>query len=129
MPPLSTFDDKHAPRIAFVWKLLVADQHSYSTTASTTKTTKGPPLLAAPKAQQKSVIFNQTVSVRTTLHIHNYSDDEVQACWYNRAEFKAIRKDVKFTVSLLKDGLSCTLEKAQTDGFVRKSVLLLVRPF
>ena len=95
MPPLSTFDNNHAP-IAFIWE----PDHSYSTTAYST--TEGP---LSPKAQQKSVTFNQTVSVRKTLHINNYSNDEVFACWYNDDEFKAIRKGVKFAVSLLKDGL------------------------
>jgi hypothetical protein len=94
MPPLSTFDN-HA--IAFDWE----PDHSCCPTTSYS-TTKG---ILSPKAQQKSVTFSQSVSVRKTLHINNYADDEVQACWYDDDECKAIRTDIKFAVSLLNDGL------------------------
>jgi hypothetical protein len=74
--------------------------HSYSTASHSP--TKGP--LSPSKRQQKRVMFDTRVNVRKALHIYDYSDYEVQVCWYDVDENKAIRKDAKFAVSLLKDG-------------------------
>jgi hypothetical protein len=75
--------------------------HSYSTNSYSAE--KRP--LALTKVQEKGVTFAQSVSIRKALHIHNYSDDEVQACWYDVDERKAIRNNVKFAVGLLMDGM------------------------
>ena len=94
MPTLSTFDNH---TIALDWE----PDPSYSTTCCST--TKG--LLSLTKVQHQGVTFNQSVSVRKTLHINNFSDSEVQAFWYDDDELKAMRKDVRVALSMLKDGM------------------------
>lgn len=59
------------------------------------------------KTRQKAdlpVGFNPVVKVIHTLHINDYTEDEIDACWYNEREVKAIRDDAKVSVELLKNG-------------------------
>jgi hypothetical protein len=88
MPPLSTFDNNIS------WE----PEHSYPQTPNTTKA----PLNPKPR---RTIAFSQTVSVRTTLHVSNYTDDEFDACWYNDYEFDMIRKEMRYVLTLLKNGM------------------------
>lgn len=49
----------------------------------------------------KHVSFKPTATVRNCLHINNYTDDEVDACWYNKTEAKVSRDDIRHTVNVL----------------------------
>lgn len=62
--------------------------------------------------KKKCVSFHDFVSVRHTIHIKNYSDDEVNACWYTRHEVKKIRENARHIAKLLETG---TLTKLQND--------------
>jgi hypothetical protein len=50
-----------------------------------------------PKAT-RAISFSPDVRVKKTLHLNNYSNDEIDACWYNEAETKAIREQARRTV-------------------------------
>ena len=56
------------------------------------------------ETMKKSITFNTRVSVRRTLHIANYSDEEVNACWYSSKEYSSIRNTVRETIYMVEDG-------------------------
>jgi hypothetical protein len=91
MPPLSTFDN-NADVIS--WE----PEHSHPPTPNTTKAPFSP-------KPRRTVAFSQTVSARTTLHVNNYTDDEIDACWYDDCEKEMMRKEVRSVVTLLKNGM------------------------
>jgi hypothetical protein len=66
-----------------------------STTTTTTATTK--PVV------KKSVQFYEIVSIRSTTHINDMSDEEVAAAWFSRRDMMSIKRalatDVKFMVA------------------------------
>jgi hypothetical protein len=49
------------------------------------------------------VKFSPEVTFRATIHIDDYSGDEVAACWYNRKELKAIRLEGRTTVIVMEN--------------------------
>ena len=52
----------------------------------------------------KRVSFCPHVCVKRTLHINEFSGDEIQAVWYNERDFDQIRKDIRITVQgMLRD--------------------------
>ena len=53
----------------------------------------------------KSVQFNSTVFVRTTIHVDDYSDEEYERCWYQSNEVAEFKKENAQTVSLVESGL------------------------
>ena len=50
---------------------------------------------------KKSVSFHGSVKVRLTTHINNYTDKEIDACWYSPEDFDAIRADIQTIVNQL----------------------------
>jgi hypothetical protein len=53
---------------------------------------------------QRTVYFKETVSIRKTVHINDYSDAEVEACWYSGNEFYEMKREVRYTVDLIDRG-------------------------
>ena len=53
---------------------------------------------------ERSVSFSSEVLVKRTLHCNNYSDDEIEATWFNDADFQRIRKEIEITVDLMESG-------------------------
>jgi hypothetical protein len=49
----------------------------------------------------KSVTFAETAKVRLTLHINDYSDDEIDACYYSREHFYGFKRDIKRTARMM----------------------------
>jgi hypothetical protein len=52
----------------------------------------------------KSVSFRETIRIRQCIHIENYTDEEIQDCWYNKWELVEIREDVYYTRKLITSG-------------------------
>lgn len=52
----------------------------------------------------KRVDFNGRVKIRKTLHVSDYSDEEMLACWFSHEESKRFRQDALFIAQLAKDG-------------------------
>jgi hypothetical protein len=42
----------------------------------------------------RKVKFHNTVRIRETIHINDYSDDEIRRSWYKKVELKRIREDL-----------------------------------
>ena len=53
---------------------------------------------------KKSITFNSRVSVRRTIHIANYSEAEISACWFSPREYSEMRNHVRETILLVEDG-------------------------
>eukprot|EP00538_Stauroneis_constricta_P005028 CAMPEP_0119571400 /NCGR_PEP_ID=MMETSP1352-20130426/44101_1 /TAXON_ID=265584 /ORGANISM="Stauroneis constricta, Strain CCMP1120" /LENGTH=240 /DNA_ID=CAMNT_0007621079 /DNA_START=397 /DNA_END=1119 /DNA_ORIENTATION=- len=45
-------------------------------------------------ATKKTVTFHECVRVKKTIHINNYTDDEIDACWFSRQDMANIRQDI-----------------------------------
>jgi hypothetical protein len=104
MPPLSTFDN-NADVIS--WE----PEHSYPPSPNTTKA----PLNPKPR---RTVAFSEAVTIRTTLHVNNYTDDEIDACWYDDYENEMMRKEMRSVLILLQN---CMLEQ-DTEQYCRRGL-------
>jgi hypothetical protein len=91
MPPLSSSYDNHARAIHF------ETEHSYSVCAPLTKR-------PYPKAK-KVVTFQQSVKAKKTLHINNYTEEEIQACWFDDDESKQMKEEFRLAANLAMNGL------------------------
>jgi hypothetical protein len=45
--------------------------------------------------------FNPKVAVRQTIHVHDYSDEELSQSWYKSADFRKMKQEYAHTVHLL----------------------------
>jgi hypothetical protein len=112
IPPLSTFDKNNTAVMSFE-----PPEHSYSPSPNEKKTPAKP-------EPRRTVAFSHTVSVRKTMHVDNYSDDEFDACWYNNYEFDMMRKKVRYAAKLLQNGM---LEQDTADKCCPRGVEHLLR--
>jgi hypothetical protein len=48
----------------------------------------------APKAK-RSVSFYPNAKGKLALHINDYTEEEIQACWYNREDFKEFKRAIR----------------------------------
>lgn len=55
--------------------------------------------------KKKTVSFNERVRIRKTIHINEYSDEEVTSVWYTPRESTEMRQEALFVAQLAKDGL------------------------
>lgn len=46
------------------------------------------------------VRFNKSVKVKPTLHINNYTDEEIEACWFTSTEYNSIQKTIFMTLEM-----------------------------
>ena len=53
----------------------------------------------------RRVRFNETVFVRATLHVDDYTDEEYDAAWFNKQECAQIKEDYSKTVALVQTGI------------------------
>lgn len=56
-----------------------------------------------------SVVFDERVRIRKTIHVNDFSDDEIDACWYSDSEFSEMKREVRFVVDLIEQGLLLTM--------------------
>lgn len=57
-----------------------------------------------PRSFSKRVTFKQSVRVRKGIHINEYKEDEVRACWYSKYEYKQIKTDNQHDLNMLSNG-------------------------
>jgi hypothetical protein len=78
---------------------LTASQPTLASISAETCSTK-----AAPPT--KCVVhFEERVWVRRTLHLHEFSDDEIDAYWYSDQEFMNMREELRLAAELIHQGL------------------------
>ena len=54
---------------------------------------------------KKSVTFCEAVKVRDTIHINDYSPEEVNAAWYSKAEINSIKENIRTSLNQMALGL------------------------
>jgi hypothetical protein len=69
-------------------------QHVHDRTGKSDRTTK---------TSKKSVSFSPGANnvPQHTLHINDYTDSELAACWYSSKEYREWRKEIKYVVGLI----------------------------
>lgn len=58
-----------------------------------------------PLHERRSVTFNESVRVKRTIHVANFSEDEHEAYWCSPYEYRLMKKNIKSEVELLDSGL------------------------
>jgi hypothetical protein len=53
--------------------------------------------------QQRSVSFNDAVLGIDTLHVNNYTDEEVFNTWFTQREYKEMKREIKVTVAMIEN--------------------------
>lgn len=106
MAPLSTVDFEMSNM-----QDVRSAEHSYCTMPAKAPLTRN-------VRPRKSVSFHPSVSVRKTIHINNYTDDEIDACWYNDKERQDIRGDIHFVVNLISNDLL----RQDTEEYSRRGI-------
>ena len=59
--------------------------------------------------QRKSVSFNEVVRAKKTVHITDFSAEEIRCCWYKDADYEEMKRDLHLEVNLLEN--DCLVEK------------------
>ena len=97
MPPRSAVEDQQAS----------IDSFSHHSCSGGSAIRLAPKPLTEENVQRarKTVSFSSKVHVRATLHINEYTNEEIHATWFNAGEFETIKKDVKFALDLFQAGL------------------------
>ena len=54
---------------------------------------------------QRSVSFRSKVKVRNTMHLNDYTEDEMASCWYSKHEIEMIREEIRIILTII-DGNS-----------------------
>ena len=79
--------------------------HFDQATSSSRLDHKQPPAQPISPKASRTVSFSASVRVRPTLHLNDYSDDEVEQCWYASYEFKAMKHQVKVGAKFMDKGI------------------------
>jgi hypothetical protein len=70
--------------------------------ASKSKNSSSESLQAAPAPRpRRRVVFNRDVYVQETIHVNDYTDNEIDATWYTREDFKNQKAEFAITVRML----------------------------
>lgn len=67
--------------------------------------------IATPK---KGITFNNRVTVRRTIHIADFTNEEIDACWYSYMEYSNIRRHVQETILLAEHEIISEARDCQT---------------
>ena len=73
----------------------------------------------AKSAMKKTVSFSKNAKMKGTLHLDDYTTEEIQATWYARTEMKQIREDVRLTVKLMDEGLLSSKDNEDSEYCTR----------
>ena len=70
------------------------------------------------KGEVKSVSFYPDCTVMNTLHLNDYTDQEMRDCWYSYTELKHIRKEARTTIGIPGPGCNFTTARTQKNCLV-----------
>jgi len=74
--------------------------HSYGSLLNTE------PLTVSSSKNKKSVSFLGRVLVKPSLHVQDFTPQEISACWYDQKEFKLMRKDIRDAAEFFESGMA-----------------------
>jgi hypothetical protein len=107
----------------FIAMVSIKSEHTHVQTTTAVKTAS-----LAPKVSRSSVYFYPDVTVRPTLHICNYTKEEVESCWHKGNDIIKIKINIGRTLRKMADCQSlddqnyCTrgLESGTKEGSEQK---------
>ena len=53
---------------------------------------------------KRSVSFHGRVRCRNSIHLNDFSDDEIDACWYSDTEYSNMEEEIRFLSTLIDQG-------------------------
>lgn len=53
------------------------------------------------KSQRKSVTFASTATMRLSLHVNDYTDEEFDSCFFSPEDYQSFKQDIKRTVHIM----------------------------
>jgi hypothetical protein len=68
---------------------------------------------------RKEVFFSNQIRIRLTLHVRDYTQEEIEATWFSKTDFENIKADVRFDIGLLHEG---THGAQDTTSFCRRGL-------
>lgn len=71
------------------------------------------PLADKPK---KSVSFSESARMKKHIHIKNFTQEEIDACWFTEAELSQSRREIDYTIELMTRGEDIDASKYCTRG-------------
>lgn len=66
------------------------------------------PVVYETHKQHKTVSFHEVVKAKKTIHISDFSAEEIRSCWYKDEDYEVMKRDVRFEVNLLEN--DCLVE-------------------
>jgi hypothetical protein len=100
MPPRSAFDEKQSGLSGY-------SQHSSAGILPATLQVPKP-LTEQHDEQQpvrKKVYFSHRIRTRPTLHVRDYTKEEIVATWFSKTDFENIKADMRFALGWLRAGI------------------------
>jgi hypothetical protein len=73
-----------------------------------------------PKAE-RTVSFCATVNIRFSLHINDYTNYEVDNCWFAPGDYKEMKRETRYTVDLIERNIKFEEEQCCRRGLERRT--------
>jgi hypothetical protein len=102
MPPLSALDEEQIDLSGY------NQQYSRSAGIPPAASQVPKPLTEPdeqPAAVRKHVFFSNKIRIKTTLHVRDYTQEEIKATWFSKADFENIKAEIRFDIGLLHAGI------------------------
>lgn len=97
---------KMAPLIATSTPLLdISARQSLETFNNRASTSRHETKVPAPTKPRHAVRFEPRVRCRKAIHLNDFTEDELSACWYSHKEFMSMKAEVRYTSGLIEAGL------------------------
>ena len=79
-----------------------------------------PVVSGPPHGQRKSVSFNEVVRAKKTIHISNFTAEEIRCCWYMDEDYEVMKQDLRFEVNLLEN--DCLIENPSSTNHTARGL-------
>jgi hypothetical protein len=99
MPPHSTFDEDQSRFSGY------SQQHCSSPGIPATSQVPKPLTEHDEQPVRKKVYFSHKIRIKPTLHIRDYTQEEIEATWFSKTDFENIKADMRFALGLLRAGI------------------------
>jgi hypothetical protein len=85
----------------------------HSTTEQSTMLPCNPLFLADQQPKKKSVAFSGNVRMKKHMHINNYTPEEIEACWFTKAELSQSSEEISYTIELMTRGEGADIDASK----------------
>lgn len=132
MPPYSACDEQHIGLLGY-------SQHSSVPRATSRQVLVPKPLTAEHDEQPvlKKVSFSNQKQIRSTVHIRDYTKEEIEATWLTETDYANIKAEMRLAIALVHAGivlgeedtmsychrgLECRTKKGSTRRMINKTI-------